>query len=277
MVIDGLLFYGKSVLKQNNIPDYQLDANVLLCYAMGVDKSYLIVNREKEVSCEVQEKYMSYIELRSKDMPLSYITNSREFMGLDFYVKEGVLIPRSDTETLCTWAIDFAGKKRVKIADICCGSGCVGLSLAKYLPDSEVTLFDISDTALEVTKINAESLSLTDRVKMVKKDILSSGLDEKYDILVSNPPYIETAVIDTLDATVRDYEPTLALDGGADGLEFYRRISELSYDSLSDIGAVAFEVSYDQADKVEPMLNRFSKTGREKDLAGIDRIVFGVK
>ena len=279
MVIKQLLQYGVKILSDNNIQTPQLDAALLLCYVLGKNRSYLIINHTEEVEKVHEDKYKALIKKRANNMPVAYIIGSKEFMSLDLKVNENVLIPRADTETLCEFVIEKYQNKEVKIADICCGSGCIGVSLAIYIKDSHILMADISDDALSIAEDNAKNQGVSNRCLVEKVDILNEIPKGMYDIIVSNPPYIESDVIDTLEKNVSKYEPRIALDGGKDGLDFYRRITKIAPNLLACDGMLVFEVGHTQADAVENILaeNGFANIGRVCDLAGIERVVYGIK
>lgn len=279
MVIKDLLQYGAKILAKNNISTPQLDASILLCHVLKKNRSYLIINHTQEVSNDEEETYISLIEKRANGMPCAYITSKKEFMSLDFYVNENVLIPRPDTETLCEHVIETNVKDAPIIADICSGSGCIGISLAVYIKDARIVMADVSDKAIEVAQINAQNQGVSERCMCETVDILKEEMPGCFDIVVSNPPYIETKVIDTLERDVKDYEPRLALDGGEDGLIFYRRIAKIAIDMLKSGGMLAFEVGHTQSKAVENILkeNGFTDTKIISDLSGIERVVSGIK
>lgn len=261
----------------------KLDVEILLSKALGeVDRLYIHLNLHKELTNEQMELFNNMIQDRLKGRPIAYIVNNREFMGLDFYVEEGVLIPRPDTEPLVEEVIDLvSGQSDLKIVDIGTGSGAITVSLAKYIKDCKVYSLDISDKALNIGLKNATSNGVEDKINFIKSDIFS-GIENKnlkLDVIVSNPPYIRKADIETLHTQVKDYEPYIALEGGEDGLDFYRVITEQSGKYLKDNGILAFEVGHDQAQDVSDILrkNGYSKIYTKKDLQGIDRVVIGFK
>ncbi len=277
MVIKELLSTSVNILKQSGIATPQLDASVLLCFVLKCDKVYLIVNGDLEVSSKDKIEYLDLINKRKANMPLAYITKIKEFMSLDFYVNENVLIPRPDTEILVEYVINSDFDKG-KVLDLCCGSGCIGISLAYYLKDTEIHLADISDKALAVTKINADNLlGENSEFKLLKLDILSNIPEEKYDLIVSNPPYIERKTLKTLEKSVIDYEPMLALDGGDDGLIFYNRISKIAKSILTGSGHLVFEIGENQADAVSEIMKNcgFNNIEIINDLSGRNRVVKG--
>lgn len=261
----------------------KLDIEILLSKALGdVDRLYIHLNLHKELTKEQLDSFNEMIEDRLKGRPIAYIVNNREFMGLDFYVEEGVLIPRPDTEPLVEEVIELVkGKENLKIVDIGTGSGAITVSLAKYIKDCQVYSLDISDKALSIGLKNAISNEVEDKINFIKSNIFS-GIEDKgleLDVIVSNPPYIRRADIETLHTQVKDYEPYIALEGGEDGLNFYRDITRESVKYLKDKGILAFEVGHDQAEDVSEILkhNGYTNIYTKKDLQGIDRVVIGFK
>lgn len=260
-----------------------LDIEILLSKALGdVDRLYIHLNLHKELTKEQLDSFNKMIQDRLKGRPIAYIVNNREFMGLDFYVEEGVLIPRPDTEPLVEEVIELVkGKENLKIVDIGTGSGAITVSLAKYIKDCQVYSLDISDKALSIGLKNAISNEVEDKINFIKSNIFS-GIEDKgleLDVIVSNPPYIRRADIETLHTQVKDYEPYIALEGGEDGLNFYRDITRESVKYLKDKGILAFEVGHDQAEDVSEILkhNGYTNIYTKKDLQGIDRVVIGFK
>ncbi|MBP3928981.1 MAG: peptide chain release factor N(5)-glutamine methyltransferase [Peptostreptococcaceae bacterium] len=261
----------------------KLDIEILLSKALGdVDRLYIHLNLHKELTKEQLDSFNEMIQDRLKGRPIAYIVNNREFMGLDFYVEEGVLIPRPDTEPLVEEVIELVkGKENLKIVDIGTGSGAITVSLAKYIKDCQVYSLDISDKALSIGLKNAISNEVEDKINFIKSNIFS-GIEDKgleLDVIVSNPPYIRRADIETLHTQVKDYEPYIALEGGEDGLNFYRDITRESVKYLKDKGILAFEVGHDQAEDVSEILkhNGYTNIYTKKDLQGIDRVVIGFK
>lgn len=261
----------------------KLDIEILLSKALGdVDRLYIHLNLHKELTKEQLDSFNKMIQDRLKGRPIAYIVNNREFMGLDFYVEEGVLIPRPDTEPLVEEVIELVkGKENLKIVDIGTGSGAITVSLAKYIKDCQVYSLDISDKALSIGLKNAISNKVEDKINFIKSNIFSGIEDKglKLDVIVSNPPYIRRADINTLHTQVKDYEPYIALEGGEDGLNFYRDITRESVKYLKDKGILAFEVGHDQAEDVSEILkhNGYTNIYTKKDLQGIDRVVIGFK
>lgn len=276
MVIKELLRYGINELKCANIASPQLDATVLICHLLECDRVYLTINDNKEASPVQEAAYKNMIEKRKRNMPVSYITNTKEFMSLDFYVDENVLIPRPDTEILVEYVIGLDCKKE-NILDICCGSGCIGVSLAHYIEEAKkVTMLDISDNALKVAKKNA-SAHCSDKCDFIKMDILRDFPKGKFDIIVSNPPYIDKKTLKTLESDVIDYEPIIALDGGESGLIFYERIAEYAYNLLNPNGVLVFETGDEQGEAVWEILEKNNYKGIKliNDLANRNRVAVG--
>lgn len=274
MVIRELLQKGIERLKDTNSTAPQLDAAVLLCHALGVDRLYLTVYAPMQVEPDVEVRYFRFLEQCAAGVPVAYLTGRREFMSLEFEVGPGVLVPRPDTETLCEWVIKKCEGKKLHILDACCGSGCIGLSLAYYLPQCSVTLADISQEALQMSRRNAGKLKLENRVNLKRINLLCEELTDSYDVIVSNPPYIESDVIALLEKGVREYEPRLALDGGRDGLDFYRRLAQICPAAMERGALLALEVGEGQAGEVRALLGEdFSGIETVCDLAGIQRVV----
>ena len=278
---DIIIKYSQELENISDTP--RLDVEILLEKALGnVDSLYIRLNLNKELTQEQEDLFNTFIQDRLKGRPVAYIVGNREFMGLDFYVQEGVLIPRPDTEPLVEELIELCREKEnLSILDIGTGSGAITISLAKYLNTSKVKSFDISDIALEVGKKNAISNEVDDRVEFIKSDLFSSIENKsiQFDVIVSNPPYIPKKDIETLHTQVKDYEPYIALEGGEDGLDFYRSITEQSRMYLKENGILAYEVGHDQAQDVAEIMksNGYTKIYTKKDLQGIDRVVIGYK
>lgn len=282
MKTQELLFKAYGLLKENGIESYLLDSQLLLAKVLNCDRMAIITNRDTEVSEEAANVFFQLVEQRKKRKPLKYITNKAEFMGIELYVEEGVLIPRPDTEILVEVVLNEAEKRSYNsVCDVCCGSGAIGISLAKHNSSIKVQCCDISYKAEEVTRKNIELLRLQDRVEFYRSDLLEFALkmQKQYDIIVSNPPYIKASVVPTLMEDVKDYEPFIALCGGEDGLDFYRKITAQSKEVLKHRGILAYEIGYDQGQEVSELLIREGFKGIRviKDLAGLDRVVIGIK
>ncbi|WP_027623661.1 peptide chain release factor N(5)-glutamine methyltransferase [Clostridium lundense] len=278
--IGKLLISGFQILKEVGIESYKLDCQLLLSKILKKDKLFIMLNRDFKVEKEEAEEYFKLVNLRKNKMPIKYILGECEFMGLNFNVKEGVLIPRPDTEILVQYSLKDIEENNYKhICDVCCGSGIIGISVGKLTEDTLVDCFDIMDTPLEVTKKNILFHKLEERVKVYKSDLLKYAIENcrKYDMIISNPPYIKENIIETLMDDVKNYEPHVALSGGEDGLNFYRKIIEESKLLLNKNGSIAFEIGYDQGEEVMTLLknNDFYNIECIKDLAGLDRVVKG--
>ena len=264
---------GMQKLKEAEIGEAQLDARLLLEEVCGTDHNTLLCHGDREVSEAEEEQYRKAVEQRAVHVPLQHLLGSQDFMGLRFQVNEHVLIPRQDTEILVEEAMRYL-HDGMRILDLCTGSGCILLSLLHYSNDCEGTGVDISKEALQVAALNAELLG-------IKADFFKSDLYEKvtgkFDLLVSNPPYIERKVIPTLMEEVREYDPYIALDGGEDGLDFYRRIIGGAQDYLKRGGQILMEIGSRQAQAVSELLREagFKEIDVCRDFAGLDRVVSG--
>ena len=278
--IGELLIDGNKILKEANIDTYILDTQLLLGKVLQKDKLYLITNKEEEVNKFKEKEFYRLINKRKDKMPIKYILKNAEFMGLDFYVEEGVLIPRGDTEILVEEVLkNITASNQYDICDLCCGSGAIGISIATLRENTKIDLIDYYDIPEKVTKKNINKHKLNSRVEFIKSDLLEEAIkrEKKYDILVSNPPYIKEEVIETLMDDVKNYEPHTALSGGNDGLYFYRKIVEDSDKILKENGILAFEIGHDQGKEVSALMTQKGYKGVRviKDLAGLDRVVLG--
>lgn len=272
-----IIKYSKKLEEISSTP--RLDVEILLQKTLDVDRLYILLNLDKSLNKEEEESFYRFINERLNNRPIAYIVGNREFMGLDFYVKEGVLIPRADTEILVEEVIEL-GKDRghINILDIGTGSGAITVSLAKYLENATVTSVDISETALEIGKKNATNNNVDNRIDFIKSDLfVNVNKNMKFDIIVSNPPYIKRGIIDNLDKQVKDFEPYNALEGGIDGLDFYRKITVQAKNYLNKYGVLAYEVGHDQSEDVSKLMdkNGYTNIYTRKDLQQIDRVVIG--
>lgn len=272
MTIEQLLNKGADTLRKAGVSEYRLDAWYLLSYYMNIGKNEYYKNPYALVSDAQVTEYESLISERAKRKPLQYITGEQEFAGLIFNVNENVLIPRQDTEVIVEMVIKHAKSKRV--LDMCTGSGCIAVSVAKYSEALSVTASDVSENAISIAKKNA-AINNAD-VEFVVSDLWDS-ITGKYDILVSNPPYITSLEMTGLMPEVFDYEPHLALLGGDDGLFFYKKILKDINKKITDGGMVFFEIGCSQADAVAALMKeqKIYDIKVEKDLAGLDRVVWG--
>lgn len=273
MKIKNILERGMEVLKETEVEEYKLKCRMLLANILGSSKEYLLIHGEEEIPKELENEFFLKIERVKKNEPIQYILNCQEFMGLEFYVDENVLIPQPDTEILVEEIIKISNKPKMKILDLCTGSGAIGISLYKLLKNAEVYASDISNEAINIAKKNANKNNV--KIEFIKSDLFENFSKEyKFDIIVSNPPYIKTEVIQTLSEEVKR-EPVLALDGGRDGLKFYRKIIKESKNFLNPNGYLAFEIGYDQKEKVQNLFieNGYKNIYSKKDLSENDRIV----
>lgn len=264
---------GMQKLKEAQIGEAQLDARLLLEEVCGTDHNTLLCHGDREVSEAEEEQYRKALEQRAVHVPLQHLLGYQDFMGLRFQVNEYVLIPRQDTEILVEEAMRYL-HDGMRILDLCTGSGCILLSLLHYSNDCEGVGVDISQEALQVAVQNAELLGI--RADFLKSDLYEK-VTGKFDLLVSNPPYIERAVIPTLMEEVREYDPYIALDGGEDGLDFYRRIIGGAQDYLKRGGQILMEIGSGQAKAVSELLREagFKEIDVCRDFAGLDRVVSG--
>lgn len=283
MKIREVLQIGRKILENSNTDSANLDAEVLLRHVLTMTREQLIISYNDNISDNNVSKYYIYLEKAVNDYPISYITNIKEFMSLDFYVDENVLIPRNDTEILVENVIKSCKKsKNIVLLDMCTGSGCIAISLAKYIENARVLAIDISNKALEIAKKNAKKNNVYNRIEFYQSDrfnSLNNNLYNSIDIIISNPPYIQTKEIQLLKNNVKKYEPILALDGGKDGLDFYETITKESYKFLKKYGKIFYEIGYDQGKDVKDILekNCFKNIKILKDLSKKDRIVIGEK
>ncbi|WP_244833700.1 peptide chain release factor N(5)-glutamine methyltransferase [Clostridium sp. BJN0001] len=280
--IGDLLKRGNLILEKKDIDTSKLDSELLLGNVLNKERVFLITHKEEKVTDEQSKKYYDLINLRSKKMPVKYILKKCDFMGIDFYIEEGVLIPRSDTEILVDRVLkNIKEEDKKSVCDLCCGSGAIGIALAYYRKNINVDFVDYYHIPEKVTKINIKNYNLEDRTNFIRSNLLDKLIDseKKYDIIVSNPPYIEKDEINNLMDDVKKYEPLTALDGGTDGLKFYREISKQSINILNFSGILAFEIGYNQGENVKNIMEHsgYKNIKIIKDLAGLDRVVIGEK
>jgi len=289
-----LIKIGETQLREAGIADCVRDAKDLYCFLDKLDAVGLMMHWQDILPDNTCEAYFQLIERRAAGEPIQYITGTQEFMGLTFSVNPSVLIPRQDTETMVEDALEVLSKGTLRgeefvpkaafkdVLDMCTGSGAIGVSIAKLNNNVKVTCSDLSDKALETAKGNAISNG-TKSVKFEQGDLFEPFCGKlgkkKFDFIISNPPYIESHVIDTLQTEVKDHEPMMALDGGKDGLDFYRRIAQEAPSHLRKGGVLMMEIGYNQGEDVSKLLEeteRFEKVVCLKDLAQKDRIVAGI-
>lgn len=265
--------FGTKCLTDAGVPDAALDAWYLLQMVCKIERSYYYVHGEEDITQDTQKEYEIAVQKRAEHIPLQYIIGEQEFMGLRFKVNSNVLIPRQDTETLVEQVLKIV-KPGMKVLDLCTGSGCVLISVLKNAPELTGMGSDISKTALLVAKENAKLHEVD--AEWVRSDLFDN-ITETFDVIMANPPYIPTGEILSLMPEVRDFEPENALDGGADGLDFYRKIVGQVKDYLNPGGYVYMEIGYDQGEAVSELMRNAGFTEVEviKDLARNDRVVKG--
>ena len=274
MTIKQAITKGMIVLKSNNVESPKLKARLLLQYVLDKPRQYIIVYDNKEIDKQQQWQYFVNIEKLTKGVPLQHITHRQEFMKMDFFVDENVLIPRPDTEILVEEVIKIAQKyNSPRILDLCTGSGAIAISLKKFVPNADITAVDISEKALEIAQKNAKKLET--KINFLKSDLFDKLNNKKFDIIVSNPPYIRKDEIKKLSEEVQK-EPKIALDGGEDGLDFYRIITEQAINYLKTGSFLCFEIGYNQKNDVIKIIEdeqNYKNTYCKKDLYGNDRII----
>ena len=278
MKIKEVIEEGKNVLSKNNIEDNVIVTRELLAFVLGVEKQYLVIHLADELNAEDYIKFKENINKLINGKPLQYITNNQEFMGLNFFVNENVLIPQPDTEIIVVETLKkckelLLKNGKIKILDLCTGSGAIAVSLSIFLGDeAEVFASDISTKALEVAKYNNGKNNTN--VRFIESNLFKNIQEQKFNIIVSNPPYIRSDVINKLSKQVQN-EPHLALDGGEDGLKFYKKIIEQSCNYIEN-GYLILEIGYDQKEDVENLLKEnknYSEIKTIQDLSGNDRCV----
>ena len=288
--IKTALQFGVQILKQSGSPSAILDAELLLMHGYGIkdiamNKIKLITNCNDIIPQSIFDMYIEFIEQRAQGKPIQYITGKQEFMGLEFEVSEKVLIPRGDTEIIVEKLLELVDKNSsLNIIDMCTGTGAIAVSLAHFLPKAIITAVDISDEALECCDRNINLHGLQNRVSTIKsnlfEDLTRLKLTNIIDMVVSNPPYIPTRDIASLEVNVKDFEPMLALDGGIDGLDFYRSIIHDAGIYLKSGGILAFEIGYNQGQHIMDIIKEngnYYDLECFKDLAGFDRCIIARK
>ncbi len=266
--------FGIKELEKAGIIEAKLDARLLLERICDTDHSALIAHPDRELTEKELSEFKDFIGRRVKREPVAYILGQWEFMGLSFDVSGDVLIPEQDSEFLVEEALRHL-EDGMKFLDLCTGSGCIALSILNFTNDTNAVCTDISSKALLMARKNADKLGLSERVTFEETDLFPLN-EEKVDLIVSNPPYIASSVIETLAPEVKDYEPRLALDGDADGLSFYRRIVDMAPSYLYSSGYLIMEIGYDQADEVRNLLlenGRYHEIEVVKDFSGNDRVI----
>lgn len=296
LLVKEMLTMGEKQLMDSDIADATRDCKILYCYMMDIPFSKIILEYQEVLQDRLCDKYFELIDRRSNGEPVQYIMGSQEFMGLEFIVNENVLIPRQDTETLVEDALEIINtgtlrredmdvkRKEWDILDLCTGSGAIGVSLARIANKVNVTCSDISEGAIKVAKENAQKHGVAKSVKFEQGDLFKPFSKhfrkQKFDMIISNPPYIKSSVIPTLQKEVCEHEPISALDGGESGLDFYERIVSGVGSHLRKSGVLLLEIGHDQGEAVSGLLSRngeFTSIRVLKDLANRDRIVFAKK
>lgn len=283
MTLEQLYRQGSERLSQSGVENASVDGRYLLMEVFGMTLASLLAVKDQELpeneeTGERCRRYKELIEKRAMRIPLQYLIGIQSFMGYDFYVNEHVLIPRQDTETLVELALKENPSGECSLLDVCTGSGCIAISLALKGGYRQVTALDLSEEALKVAGRNAEALLGDDKgcVTLVKSDMFESlPQGSKFDLIVSNPPYIRSSVIDRLEPEVSWHEPRMALDGAEDGLKFYRILAKKCKDYLKPGGCVYVEIGYDQRLQVEALFQAqgYERIRTVKDMAGQDRVV----
>ena len=278
MNLENTVKKASQILKNHNIYSHELDAQIILSDIMGIKREFLITNNEINISEKVLEKYDIAIRRRIKREPVAYITGKKEFWSEDFTVNQATLIPRPETELLIYKVIDFFKNKRINILDIGTGTGCILLSILKELNFSRGTGIDISSKAIEIAKINSKNLNLFNRTKFKVFDLNKYNAG-KYDLIVSNPPYIPSRDIKNLSKDIIHYEPKIALDGGIDGLDLIKKIIYKSKHLLKRNGLLALEIGFNQYSKVSSILrhHRFREMSKEYDYNRNVRCIISTK
>ncbi|MCI9064047.1 MAG: peptide chain release factor N(5)-glutamine methyltransferase [Clostridia bacterium] len=276
MTIKELMNQGTMILKNERIDAPKNKARIILQFTLKKSREYLIIYDSKEVTKTQREEYIKNIKRLVMGEPLQYITGMQEFMKLKFLVTKDVLIPQPDTEILVEEAIKILEKiQNPVILDLCTGSGAIAISIAKYIQNVKIYATDISKKALDIAKENARLNGVTNNIEFIESDLFEKLKDKKFDVIISNPPYIATNEIKKLPIEVQN-EPKLALDGGKDGLDFYKRIAKEGYKYLNRKGYICLEIGYDQKNDVQKIISderRYVDTYCKKDLCQNDRVI----
>ena len=278
MNLDNTINKASQILKNHNIHSHELDAQIILSNIMGVKRESLITNNEINISKKIMEKYDSAIKRRMKKEPVAYIIGKKEFWSEDFMVNHGTLIPRPETELLIYKIINFFKNKKINILDIGTGSGCILLSILKELNFSRGIGIDISAKAIQMAKVNSKNLNLFYRSKFKVIDLNKFNIG-KYDLIVSNPPYIPSRDIKNLSKDITSYEPLTALNGGSDGLDLIKKVIYKSNHLLKREGLLALEIGHSQYQKVSYILrsNGYREMSKEYDFNRNVRCIIGTK
>lgn len=277
MVIKELISETVALLKQHNNENPVFEAHLIVRTILNLSPLDIVLQGNNEIDSESEQKIRLIASKRILGEPLQYILGTQEFMGLEFLVTPSVLIPRKDTEILTEHVLEYFENKPITVLDLCTGSGCIGISIAHFNKNALVTGLDISQDAIKIAQENAEKLKVSDRVSFKVCDVFNMDFFGKYDLIISNPPYIESDVIPTLSKTVKDFEPLSALDGGNDGLDFYKHIVNISPKYLCEKGMLAFEIGYNQKDSVSTLMKTsFTDITAIKDYGDNYRVISGI-
>lgn len=278
MKIKDVVLSSCNILKENGIENPMQKTKITIANILNIPKEYLNIHDDEEIASTKIIEINEAISKLSQGIPLQYVTNKQEFMKLNFFVDDNVLIPQPDTEILTEESMNILKNQqteKLKILDLCTGSGCIGISIAKYVQNTKVHVSDISFKALQIAKYNAERNMVHKRMKFIESNMFDEIKQTQYDMIVSNPPYIETEIIETLGIEVQN-EPIMALDGGIDGLRFYRKIAKSAYEYLKQDGYLCLEIGYNQKNDVIKILEdigEYKDIYSKKDLSGNDRII----
>lgn len=280
MNLNSLLAKWQEKFRLANKEEALSDVDWVVSHVLGCQRTMLRMMANYVLTPDELALIDRYLAQRLKGKPLAYILESWNFYGYDLVIRPGVLIPRFETEELVAKCLEaFDKRSQVSFIDMCCGSGCIGIALALELPDSRGILVDYSSQALDVSQENIDKYSLKDRLTLVQSDLFKNLSEYQVDLIVSNPPYILNEVTKGLKEEVKDYEPMMALDGGKDGLDFYRRIVKDAHPFLHPNGILAFEIGYDQKEAVIELMMEmgYVEVQGYKDMYGRDRMVIGKK
>ena len=277
MVIKELISETVALLKQHNNENPVFEAHLIVRTILNLSPLDIVLKGNNVVDSESEQRIHMITSKRILGEPLQYILGTQEFMGLEFLVTPSVLIPRKDTEILTEHVLEYFENKPITVLDLCTGSGCIGISIAHFNKNALVTGLDISQDAIKIAQENAEKLKVSDRVSFKVCDVFNMDFFGKYDLIISNPPYIKSDVIPTLSKTVKDFEPLSALDGGNDGLDFYKHIVNISPKYLCEKGMLAFEIGYNQKDSVSTLMKTsFTDITAIKDYGDNYRVISGI-
>ena len=278
MILEQTIHQASKTLKESNIASHQLDAEIILSNIMSVTREYLITNNDLNITKTTKQKYLTAIKRRLKNEPVAYITGTKEFWSNDFIVNRNTLVPRPETELLIYKLISLYKNKKINILDIGTGSGCILLSLLKELKLAKGTGLDIEPKAIEVAKFNAKKMKLLNRTKLKVID-LKNFYSTKYDLIVSNPPYIPFKDLKNLSKDIRNFEPLVALNGGNDGLDIIKKVIYKSECLLKKNGTLAIEIGNNQYSKVVRLLknNNYREIGKEIDYNNNVRCIITTK